>query len=43
LRERFGYWMQEAASGSEVLVTRHRKPLIRLVPARRPAPTAPVA
>jgi prevent-host-death family protein len=31
-RERFGYWMDEAADGRDVLVTRHGRPRLRLSP-----------
>jgi hypothetical protein len=30
LRERFGYWMERAAGGEDILVTRHGTPHIRL-------------
>ena len=32
-RDRFGYWMERAAAGEEVLITRRGKPLVRLGPA----------
>ena len=32
-RNRLGYWMDRIAAGEELLVTRHRKPRIRLSPA----------
>jgi len=32
-RDRFGYWMERAADGEEVLITRRGKPLVRLGPA----------
>jgi prevent-host-death family protein len=31
-RDRFGYWMDRVAAGEEVLVTRHGKPRVRLIP-----------
>lgn len=31
-RERFGHWMDCAAGGQEILITRHRKPFARLGP-----------
>ena len=33
LRERFGYWMDRAAEGQEILITRHGKPRVRMSPA----------
>jgi prevent-host-death family protein len=33
LRERFGYWMDRAAEGAEIVVTRHGRPRLRLTPA----------
>ncbi len=33
LRERFGHWMERAAAGDEVLVTRHGRRFVRLGPA----------
>lgn len=45
-RNRFGYWIEQAAVGREVLVTRHGRPFVRLLPglgdtppATRPGPT----
>jgi hypothetical protein len=32
-RDRFGYWMDRAAAGEEVLITRRGKPLVRPAPA----------
>jgi hypothetical protein len=32
-RERFGYWMEVAASGDRILITRHGRPFTRLGPA----------
>jgi prevent-host-death family protein len=32
-RNHFGYYMERAGLGEEILVTRHGKPLVRLVPA----------
>ena len=32
-RERFGYWMDRAAAGAELVVTRHGKPTVRLTAA----------
>ena len=29
-RERFGYWMERAAGGDELLVTRHGKPFVKV-------------
>jgi len=44
-RIRFGYWVDRAAGGEELLVTRRGKPRIRVTPAtpppQRPAPTRP--
>jgi prevent-host-death family protein len=31
-RDRFGYWMERAAAGEDVLITRHGRPLARLGP-----------
>jgi prevent-host-death family protein len=31
-RERFGYWMDRGASGDEIVVTRHGRPSVHLVP-----------
>ena len=33
LRERFGYWMDRAAAGEDIVVTRHGRPLVRLIAA----------
>jgi hypothetical protein len=32
-RERFGYWMDRAAAGSELVVARHGKPIVRVTAA----------
>ncbi|MGH2876952.1 MAG: type II toxin-antitoxin system Phd/YefM family antitoxin [Solirubrobacteraceae bacterium] len=32
-RDRFGLWMEAAAAGQELLITRHGRPMVRLVPA----------
>jgi len=32
-RERFGWYMERAAAGDELLITRHRKPFVHLSPA----------
>jgi prevent-host-death family protein len=41
LRERFGYWMERAAAGESVVVTRHGRPHVTLVAAvSAAAPTA---
>jgi prevent-host-death family protein len=32
-RERFGYWMERAAAGDEILITRHGKRFARLTAA----------
>jgi prevent-host-death family protein len=37
-RERFGYWMDRAAAGAELVVTRHGKPTARVIAALRPTP-----
>lgn len=37
LRERFGYWMQLAATGTDVVVTRHGSTRVRLTRAEPPA------
>ena len=37
-RNRFGYYMERAAAGDEILVTRHRRPFVRVCPARVQAP-----
>jgi prevent-host-death family protein len=29
-RDRLGYWMERAAAGDELLVTRHGKPFVRV-------------
>jgi prevent-host-death family protein len=29
-RERFGYWMDRAAAGDELIVTRHSKPIVQV-------------
>jgi hypothetical protein len=39
-RERFGYWMQLAAAGTDVVVTRHGRRRLRLVRAESPAEAA---
>jgi prevent-host-death family protein len=42
-RDRFGYWIDRASSGTEVLITRHGRPVARLTPvARRHATTETV-
>ncbi len=33
-RDRLGYWMDRAAAGEEIVITRHGKPRIRLSPAQ---------
>ncbi len=40
LRNRLGEYLQRAARGEEVLVTRRGKPLVRLSPAQEPLPVA---
>jgi prevent-host-death family protein len=32
-RERFGYYMERAAAGEELLIRRHGRPFARLLPA----------
>ena len=32
-RDRFGYWMERAAAGEEILITRHGRRFARLGPA----------
>ena len=32
-RDRFGYWMERAAAGDEILITRHGRPFTRLISA----------
>ncbi|MBN9621629.1 MAG: type II toxin-antitoxin system prevent-host-death family antitoxin [Actinobacteria bacterium] len=32
-RNRFGYYMERAAGGAEISVSRHGRPYVRLVPA----------
>jgi prevent-host-death family protein len=32
LRDRFGEWIERVAAGEEVILTRRRKPLVRLLP-----------
>jgi prevent-host-death family protein len=39
-RNHFGYYMERAAAGEEVLVTRRGKPVVRLSPAQAPLPLA---
>jgi prevent-host-death family protein len=39
-RNHFGYYMERAAAGEEVLVTRRGKPLVRLSPAQESLPLA---
>jgi hypothetical protein len=39
-RERFGYWMQLAAAGTDVVIARHGKTRLRLVQAEPPAGNA---
>jgi hypothetical protein len=39
-RERFGYWMQLAAAGTDVIVTRHGTTRVRLTQAAPPADKA---
>jgi prevent-host-death family protein len=41
-RNRFGFYMECAAAGAEISVSRHGRPYVRLVPARHVAPL-PVA
>jgi prevent-host-death family protein len=33
-RDRFGYYMERAAAGDEIVVTRHRRPFVRVSPAQ---------
>jgi prevent-host-death family protein len=35
-RNRFGYYMERAAAGDEILVTRHHRALVRVTPAQPP-------
>ncbi len=44
-REHFGYWMDQAAAGVDVVVTRHGEPVVQLSPAEfaQPALTDPVS
>jgi len=37
-RDRLGYWMDVVAGGQEVVVTRHGRPRLRLLPAEPPQP-----
>lgn len=37
-RNHFGYYMEQAAAGTEILIHRRGKPYARLCPARRPIP-----
>jgi antitoxin (DNA-binding transcriptional repressor) of toxin-antitoxin stability system len=39
-RERFGYWMQLAAAGTDVVVSRHGTTRVRLTQATPPAEKA---
>jgi prevent-host-death family protein len=39
-RDHFGYWMERAAGGEDITVTRRGKPLVRVVSARPPLPLA---
>jgi prevent-host-death family protein len=39
-RERFGYWMQLAAAGTDVVITRHGRTRLRLVSAEPPPAAA---
>ncbi|HEY1360018.1 MAG TPA: type II toxin-antitoxin system prevent-host-death family antitoxin [Thermoleophilaceae bacterium] len=39
-RNHFGYYMERAAAGEEVLVTRHGRPTVRLGPAQEMLPVA---
>ncbi|MHB1837612.1 MAG: type II toxin-antitoxin system Phd/YefM family antitoxin [Solirubrobacteraceae bacterium] len=32
-RDGFGHWMEQAAAGTELLITRHGRPMVRIVPA----------
>jgi prevent-host-death family protein len=43
LRERFGWWMERAAAGEKVVVTRHGRPHVMLGPPDRELDAAPVA
>ena len=36
------YWIDQAAAGQEILVTRRGQPLVRMCPATSPIPTAAV-
>ncbi len=35
LRKRFGYWLDRAEAGEEIVITRRGKEIARLVPPRR--------
>jgi antitoxin (DNA-binding transcriptional repressor) of toxin-antitoxin stability system len=39
-RERFGYWMELAAAGTDVVVTRHGTTRVRMTRAEPPAENA---
>ncbi|MFL5865472.1 MAG: type II toxin-antitoxin system Phd/YefM family antitoxin [Thermoleophilaceae bacterium] len=39
-RNHFGFYMERAAAGEEVLVTRRGRPTVRLSPAQEPLPLA---
>jgi len=39
-RNHFGWYMERAAAGEEILVTRRGKPCVRLVPAHAQVPIA---
>lgn len=42
IRDHFGFWLDRAASGTEILVTRHGRPLVRLSPANPDAEHRPL-
>ncbi len=41
LRKRFGYWLDRAEAGEEIVITRRGKEIARLVPPRRVPKTFP--
>jgi prevent-host-death family protein len=43
LRDRCGYWVDEAARGRDLLITRRGKPLAKLAPAGKPLTLWPAA
>jgi prevent-host-death family protein len=43
VRDRFGYWLDQAVRGEHLLITRRGKPMAKLTPAEKPATLWPFA